>query len=187
MKIVKCDGCGETTDMDIARSPGSGWTYGGNFDDNIYGYHGRCPKCNGGTPKTGNGMTKITGNTFPVKDELKAMGGRWNAKDKVWEVPSDRAEEAKKVVQAVIKNPPPWSSYWKNPKNCPAPKTPAPQVKANLPANPLDAIIAIVNEYERGLNASTAAECMASLYGDDPECAAPSAMRDIVKVLKGVA
>jgi hypothetical protein len=26
----------------------------------------------------------ITGNTFPVKDQLKALGARWDAEKKVW-------------------------------------------------------------------------------------------------------
>lgn len=40
----------------------------------------------------------ITGNTFPVKDQLKAIGGRWDSIAKGWRVPSDRAEEARAIV-----------------------------------------------------------------------------------------
>jgi hypothetical protein len=40
----------------------------------------------------------ITGNTFPVKDKLKALGGRWNPEAKGWDVPADKAEEAKALV-----------------------------------------------------------------------------------------
>ena len=40
----------------------------------------------------------ITGNTFPVKDQLKAMGGRWNVETKAWMVPAEKAEEARKLV-----------------------------------------------------------------------------------------
>lgn len=43
-------------------------------------------------------MTPITGNTYQVKDRLKALGGRWNAADKSWMVPDDRAEEARQIV-----------------------------------------------------------------------------------------
>lgn len=43
-------------------------------------------------------LTKITGNTYPVKDQLRALGGRWNAADKCWEVPSDKADAAQKLV-----------------------------------------------------------------------------------------
>jgi hypothetical protein len=43
-------------------------------------------------------LTKITGNTYPVKDQLKALGGKWNAASKCWEVPADRAEQAWALV-----------------------------------------------------------------------------------------
>jgi hypothetical protein len=41
----------------------------------------------------------ITGNTYPVKDALKALGGRWNADRKAWMVPADKADEARKLVE----------------------------------------------------------------------------------------
>lgn len=40
----------------------------------------------------------ITGNTFPVKEQLKALGARWNKDAKGWEVPAEKAEEAKALV-----------------------------------------------------------------------------------------
>jgi len=43
-------------------------------------------------------MTKITGNTYPVKDAIKALGGRWNPDQKCWAVPDDKAEAARKLV-----------------------------------------------------------------------------------------
>ena len=43
-------------------------------------------------------MIAITGNTYPVKDQLKALGGRWNADQKAWMVPETKAEEARKLV-----------------------------------------------------------------------------------------
>jgi hypothetical protein len=43
-------------------------------------------------------MTKITGNTYPVKDQIRALGGRWNAASKCWEVPDDKATEAQSLV-----------------------------------------------------------------------------------------
>lgn len=43
-------------------------------------------------------MIAITGNTYPVKDQIKAMGGRWNADQKAWMVPEDKADEAKALV-----------------------------------------------------------------------------------------
>lgn len=40
----------------------------------------------------------ITGNTFPVKDQLKSMGGKWNAEQKGWEIPVNKQMEAQKLV-----------------------------------------------------------------------------------------
>ena len=40
----------------------------------------------------------ITGNTFPVKDALKALGGRWNGDEKAWMVPESKATEARALV-----------------------------------------------------------------------------------------
>jgi hypothetical protein len=40
----------------------------------------------------------ITGNTFPVKDQIKALGGRWNADAKGWAVPASKADEARALV-----------------------------------------------------------------------------------------
>jgi len=44
-------------------------------------------------------MVAISGNTYPVKDQIKALGGRWNADAKVWMVPAERAEQARKLVE----------------------------------------------------------------------------------------
>ena len=43
-------------------------------------------------------LIAISGNTYPVKDQLKALGGRWNPDQKAWMVPSDRAERARELV-----------------------------------------------------------------------------------------
>jgi hypothetical protein len=43
-------------------------------------------------------MTPITGNTYPVKDKLRALGGRWDAGKKAWMVPDDKAAEARALV-----------------------------------------------------------------------------------------
>lgn len=40
----------------------------------------------------------ITGNTYPVKDQLKALGGRWDAAAKGWRVPATKAGEARALV-----------------------------------------------------------------------------------------
>jgi hypothetical protein len=43
-------------------------------------------------------MTAITGNTYPVRDQIKALGGRWDAARKCWMVPDDKAEEASALL-----------------------------------------------------------------------------------------
>lgn len=42
-------------------------------------------------------MTLITGNTYPVKAQLSKLG-KWNAAARGWEVPDDKAEEARAIV-----------------------------------------------------------------------------------------
>lgn len=46
----------------------------------------------------------ITGNTYPVKDAIKALGGRWDADSKCWMVPDAKAEEARKLVAGAPKS-----------------------------------------------------------------------------------
>lgn len=48
-------------------------------------------------------MALISGNTFPVKDALKSLGGRWNADAKGWEVPDAKAVEARALVAGAPK------------------------------------------------------------------------------------
>ena len=43
-------------------------------------------------------MTLITGNTYPVKDQLKSLGARWNADEKGWMISDEKAEQARKIV-----------------------------------------------------------------------------------------
>ena len=43
---------------------------------------------------------KITGNTYPVRDQIRGLGGRWDAATKSWRVPADRAVEAQALVLA---------------------------------------------------------------------------------------
>ncbi len=45
----------------------------------------------------------ITGNTYPVKDQLKALGGRWNPTAKGWDVPSAKADEARRLVAGTFR------------------------------------------------------------------------------------
>lgn len=41
----------------------------------------------------------IKGNTYPVKEQLKALGGRWDAGSKGWIVPEGKAQEARALVE----------------------------------------------------------------------------------------
>jgi hypothetical protein len=43
-------------------------------------------------------MQLITGNTYPVKDQLKALGARWNPENKGWMVPDEKAQVARDIV-----------------------------------------------------------------------------------------
>lgn len=49
-------------------------------------------------------MKLITGNTYPVKDKLKTMGGKWDADQKGWLVPDEREVEALALVKAAPKS-----------------------------------------------------------------------------------
>ena len=40
----------------------------------------------------------ITGNTYPVKDQIKALGGRWNRAAQGWDVPDQQADAARALV-----------------------------------------------------------------------------------------
>jgi hypothetical protein len=42
--------------------------------------------------------TLITGNTYPVKEQIKALGGRWNRALNGWDVPTANAEQARSIV-----------------------------------------------------------------------------------------
>jgi hypothetical protein len=53
----------------------------------------------------------ITGNTYPVKDQLKALGGRWNPDAKAWMVPADKADQARALVNGAPKSVPSTGSY----------------------------------------------------------------------------
>ena len=43
-------------------------------------------------------MTAIKGNTYPVKDQLKSLGAKWNPDAKAWMIDDEKAEEAKSIV-----------------------------------------------------------------------------------------
>lgn len=39
-----------------------------------------------------------------MKDQLKALGGRWNPEEKAWMVPADKADEARRLVSGAPKS-----------------------------------------------------------------------------------
>lgn len=49
-------------------------------------------------------MVAISGNTYPVKDQIKALGGKWNPDEKSWMVPDAKADEARKLVAGAPKS-----------------------------------------------------------------------------------
>lgn len=42
----------------------------------------------------------ITGNTYPVKEQIKALGGRWDPNAKGWRVPEGKAAAAQRLVSS---------------------------------------------------------------------------------------
>ena len=55
--------------------------------------------------KTAAALVEITGNTYPVKDALKAMGARWNADKKCWMIAASKAQEAAAIVKTAPAKP----------------------------------------------------------------------------------
>lgn len=43
-------------------------------------------------------MVSIYGNTYPVKEQLKALGARWDKDARVWMIDESRADEARRIV-----------------------------------------------------------------------------------------
>jgi len=48
--------------------------------------------------KTTENLVAVTGNTYPVKEQLKTLGARWNGDLKAWMVSPEKAEQAKSIV-----------------------------------------------------------------------------------------
>jgi hypothetical protein len=46
-------------------------------------------------------MQTVTGNTYPVREQLKAIGGRWNRAAQGWDFADDtQADRARAIVEA---------------------------------------------------------------------------------------
>lgn len=54
-------------------------------------------------------MQLITGNTYPVKEQIKALGGTWNKAAQGWMVPDEHAPQARLLVASAVPSPPPRS------------------------------------------------------------------------------
>ena len=61
-------------------------------------------------------MTLITGRTYPVKDQLKAMGARWNARAKAWEVQDELAPAARALVHGGTRKPQGYYASMRDPR-----------------------------------------------------------------------
>ena len=46
-------------------------------------------------------LVPIEGRTYEIRQELKALGGRWDAEAKVWMVPEENAGEARRLLRHV--------------------------------------------------------------------------------------
>ncbi len=44
-------------------------------------------------------LVPITGNTYPVKEALKAIGATWNKEQRAWMIAEEKAEYARAIVQ----------------------------------------------------------------------------------------
>lgn len=51
-----------------------------------------------------NGTTLVIGNTYPVKDKLRELGGTWDPRAKGWRVPNNKLEEAQVLVAGAPKS-----------------------------------------------------------------------------------
>jgi hypothetical protein len=43
-------------------------------------------------------MIPLSGNTYPIRKQLKILGGEFNSAAKVWMLPADRIAEARKIL-----------------------------------------------------------------------------------------
>lgn len=58
-------------------------------------------------PPASGGMVEVSGNTYPVRDRLRALGGEWDGQVKVWRVPESRLPQA----TALVASAPPKDAY----------------------------------------------------------------------------
>lgn len=51
----------------------------------------------------GERMIPLSGNTYPVKEELKKLGARWDGDAKFWSVPESNLDKAKALIEGAAK------------------------------------------------------------------------------------
>lgn len=56
-----------------------------------------------GRAQRGPSTVLVEGDTFPVRDALRAMGGRWDRTAKAWRIPADRAADARALVKPLAR------------------------------------------------------------------------------------
>ncbi len=56
-------------------------------------------------------LIPITGNTYPVRDQLRQLGATWNPAGKAWMVSPEQAEQARAIVASAPAGRAPSSSY----------------------------------------------------------------------------
>ena len=61
----------------------------------------------------------ITGNTYPVKDQIIALGGRWDGNNKACMVPADKADQARALVASAPARAATSKNLSGNRRNCP--------------------------------------------------------------------
>ena len=43
-------------------------------------------------------MKALTGNTYPIKEQIRSAGGKWNPNEKVWYVPENVFEKLQSLI-----------------------------------------------------------------------------------------
>jgi len=61
-------------------------------------------------------MKALTGNTYPVKDQIKALGGKWDGDKKAWMIPDGKFDQASKLVAGAPKSAASGKNF--SPKKC---------------------------------------------------------------------
>lgn len=47
-------------------------------------------------------MRALQGNTYPIKEQIRNAGGRWNANEKIWYVPENVFDKLKSLLEVQV-------------------------------------------------------------------------------------